>query len=283
MAIGLASGDKLTPAEQLELKKMAVSLLPTLPQGDQTLLNAWIDKLDQYPVDKTTHMPIFPTHVNPYMQPSVTAMLAQVLGELAHIMSEIMLQSAKLEVNLMMASLQNAQAAKDATIAAGNASANSLEQDAKDHYVKMAGAIAQCAITCVSTAVSAEASYETKKRLRNDPGFAGMTASEKLRTESSSTTEITQQISQMGQIATQATTAATEGISAGIAVKKAALERERAIQDAASRFMDKMGESLSQGASKASQSIDEASKAWQSIMELLKDMSRTARGIGGRG
>ncbi len=144
-------GGNLTQAEMTMLKSMAEELMSQLSPEDQAVLKSWLTTLGQVPVTKPPPIQLFnpadlfapqPSKENPFMKPGIMAMLAPILSEILTINNDIIRQSSKLKQSMMKLLVAMANEAFKFAIAAGQARADQLMQEASMHLaLGISGAI----------------------------------------------------------------------------------------------------------------------------------------------
>jgi len=141
-----AQNGTLTPDQAELLQGMAAELMQELTSPtDMEILKKWMETtLANFPLKQPPSTRIFseamlfgasPTH-NPYMEPGIMAMLAPILSELFVIYTDIIKQSSKLKQNMFKLTIAMAKEAYQFAIAAGQAKAQQLQNDA-DKFMAM--------------------------------------------------------------------------------------------------------------------------------------------------
>jgi len=166
----------LTQQEANMLKSMAEELMAQLSPDDQAVLAGWLGKLGMVPVAKPPPIQQFnPAHLfhpnapkdNPFLKPGIMAMLAPILSEILAINNDIIRQSSKLKQSMMKLLAAMADEAFKFAMAAGQARANQLLNEAAMHMALGISSVVQAAMTIGAFGMQKGAEMKVDKKLNS--------------------------------------------------------------------------------------------------------------------
>lgn len=256
---------------------------------------------------------------NPYCAPGFMATLCVILSEIGAIQKQMIKMHAELEVALMECSLQMAQESMNAAIAAGKMAAEMLEKEAEMHRNAATLALVQASMAVISAGLTAASTFarpvnreeyrqdsQGKKYWDTAPSADGKTAGVRpmgsdgkpLPEETTppvyddvgyTKASLLQQerrqsyIQQVGQVATQVTTAWKEMQDASLTEEKAALTEGQALQQGLQSLLDKLIQTIQQSAQGEKEAIQSAVQFWQGITQLMQSFAQLSSQFGGKG
>lgn len=243
---------------------------------------------------------------NPYMTPGVMALLAPILSELGEIYAEIMIESSKMQQNMMGLMLAMAQEAFTFAIAAGEAKVEQLEVEMQQFITQAAFAGAMIGVSACSaglqgaSASRANSNWKQKNpqvnnedhaiwadQKKTNPDFAekeppkmrDSTDGDFYRSPEGQHFHTKEQMMQsfLSTFTTQFGAVGDNSIKAYFTAQKMEPTMEEARMNAMKEFISQLVGVITETMRKFQEEGQRADKDWQSFNQLFRDMGQTIR------